>query len=221
MVEFRGATVYGGVVSDPSVFSDQPTISEPLSASRIRAAAMKCFATHGTEATSLRMVALTAGVSIGLVQHRFGSKAALIKAVDDELVTIVSEAAPLPVPPPDPIADVGHRVTSLIAEHPDAIDYLAHLLIEDHPTGRVIFDKLLDIGKAQWDSLRAQGHLRPDLDPTWSALNPLILVLGTLILRSHIERQLAQPFTTAAQLRKWETAINSLIDGGQLQKPYH
>lgn len=181
---------------------------------------MKCFATQGTEATSLRMVADTAGVSIGLVQHHFGNKAALIKAVDDQLVTIMSEAVPLPVPPPDPVADLGHRATSLIAEHPEteAIDYLAHLLIEDKATGRLIFDKLFSIGKAQWDYLREEGHLRPDLDPTWGALNPLILVVGTLILRTHVERQLAQPFTVPTQLRKWETAISDLIDGGQLRK---
>lgn len=178
---------------------------------------MKCFAIEGTEATSLRMVAMTAGVSIGLVQHHFGNKAALIKAVDDELVTILSEAVPLPVPPPDPVADLGRRATSLIAQHPEAIDYLAHLLIEGKATGRMIFDRLFAIGKAQWDYLREEGHLRPDLDPIWGALNPLILVLGTLMLRSHIERQLAQPFTVPTQLQKWETAISDLIDGGQLR----
>jgi AcrR family transcriptional regulator len=202
----------------PAVVSHQSGSGGPTTASRIRAAAMKCFANHGTEATSLRMVAMSAGVSIGLVQHHFGSKAALIKAVDDQLMTIVHEAAPISWPTLDPLTDMGHRATALIAEHPDAIDYLAHLLIEDTSTGRDIFDELFGIGKRQWDDLRKQGHLRPDLDPKWGALNPLILVLGTLILRSHIERQLAQPFTAPTQLREWGTAVGNLIDGGQLRK---
>lgn len=187
---------------------------------RICLAAMECFAALGSEAASMRMVAETAGVSIGQVQHHFGTKGALIEAVDQELIAILVEAAPLSAPPPDPVADVSHRLTTLIAEHPDAIDYLARLLIDDHQTGRRIFDLLLDIGRYQWDYLRDQGSLRPDLNPTWGALNPLILVLGTLMLRSHISRQLPEPLSSPDQLRTWEAAVDNLIRGGQLRDPH-
>ena len=112
---------------------------------------MAVFGAHGAEAASLRLVAETAGVSLGQVQHHFGTKGSLIEAVDQELIAILMEAAPLSPPPPDPVADVSHRLTTLIAEHPDAIDYLARLLIDDHQTGRRIFDLLLDIGRSQWD----------------------------------------------------------------------
>lgn len=71
---------------------------------------MKCFAAHGTEGSSLRMVAATAGVSVGLVQQHFGSKAALIEAVDEELIAILGQAAPQPLPPQDPVADLGQRL---------------------------------------------------------------------------------------------------------------
>jgi AcrR family transcriptional regulator len=180
---------------------------------------MKCFAAHGSKAASLRMVATAADVSLGLVQHHFGSKAALIAAVDEQLSVILRRAAPLPSPASDPVAEVSHRMTWLIAEHPDAIDYLARLLIDDQQTGHQIFDLLLNIGRSQWDHLRDQGHLRPDFDPTWGALNPLILVLGTLILRSHIERQLPEPLSSPAQLHTWEAAVENLIRGGQLRQP--
>jgi AcrR family transcriptional regulator len=178
---------------------------------------MAVFGAHGAEAASLRLVAETAGVSLGQVQHHFGTKGSLIEAVDQELIAILMEAAPLSPPPPDPVADVSHRLTTLIAEHPDAIDYLARLLIDDHQTGRRIFDLLLDIGRSQWDFLRGQGSLRPDLNPTWGALNPLILVLGTLMLRSHINRQLPEPLGSPDQLRTWEAAVDNLIRGGQLR----
>jgi hypothetical protein len=59
--------------------------------------------------------------------------------------------------------------------------------------------------------------MRPELNPTWGALNPLILVLGTLILRSHIERQLPEPLGSPDQLRTWEAAVDNLIRGGQLR----
>lgn len=179
---------------------------------------MKCFAAYGSEAASLRMVANAADVSIGLVQYHFGSKAALVDAVDEDLIAILVRAAPLESPAPDPVADVSHRLTTLIAEHPDAIDYLARLLIDDQQTGRRIFDLLFGIGRSQWDYLREHGVLRPDLNPTWGALNPLILVLGTLILRSHIERQLPEPLGSPTQLHTWEAAVANLIMGGQLRQ---
>ncbi len=61
------------------------------------------------------MVARAAGVSVGLVQYQFGTKSALIDAVDEELVAILRQAAPLESPAPDPVGDVSGRLTSLIA----------------------------------------------------------------------------------------------------------
>lgn len=206
-------------VASPSAEPDHRASDDRPQRRRICVAAMACFAELGSEAASMRMVAQTAGVSIGQVQHHFGTKGALIEAVDQELIAILMQAAPLSSPPPDPVADVSQRLTTLIAEHPDAIDYLARLLIDDHQTGRRIFDLLIDIGRSQWDYLRDQGRVRPDLNPTWGALNPLILVLGTLILRSHINRQLPEPLDSPDQLRTWEAAVDNLIRGGQLRDP--
>lgn len=186
---------------------------------RIRAAALRTFAAHGTEAASLRMIANAADTSIGLVQHHFGTKAGFIKAVDDYLLAVLgaSLATPLPAPPTDPVAEVGQRVTTLIAEHPDVVDYLCRTLLDGTTTGAAIFDGLFAIGTAQWDQLRQQQRTRPDLDPTWAALNPLILVLATLLLRTHIDRHLPEPFTNPTQLHRWEHAVNVLIRAGQLR----
>jgi len=210
-------TVYR-VVMRP--FPDSPDDAGELSGTKrsIRAAAMRCFAEHGVEAASMRMVAVAAGVSVGLVQHHFRSKAALIEAVNTELITIVREAAPAPIPPEDTVADVGARITALMAQHPAALDYLAHLLISNDPTGQAIFDALVDIGRAQWSHLSGRGLVRTDFDPTWGPLNPLVLVLGTLILRSHIDRNLPAPLSSPGQLRVWETALNSLINDGHLRQ---
>jgi AcrR family transcriptional regulator len=174
---------------------------------------MKCFAAQGSQAAPLRTVADTAGVSVGMVQHHFATKAALVEAVNEELIAILGDAAPLADPPPDPVTDVGRRLTWLIDHHPDAIDYLARLLIDDDPAGQRIFDLLLGIGKSQWDSLRPHAGLRADVDSTWGALTPLILALGTLIFRSHIQRQLPESLNAPDQLRTWEAAIERLIRG--------
>jgi AcrR family transcriptional regulator len=189
------------------------------SAQLIRDAALKLLIAHGAEATSMRMVANAAGVSLGLVQHFFGTKAALVQAVDDHVMAALTAAlsAALPAPPADPLAVFGQRVTTIITDQPDIFDYLARALVDGHPFGQVFFDRLATMGIARWDQYRQEGRTRPDLDTTWAGLNPLLLVLGTLILRPHIDRQLPEPFATDAQLHRWADSVNTLIRAGQLQ----
>lgn len=190
----------------------------PEAKQAICAAAMRCFFEHGTEVTSLRMVAETAGVSVGLVQHYFGTKAALIKAVDAQLIDILRATAPSQTPPDNVVADVGQCAGALIEQHPEAMRYLAHLLISESPTGKAIFDTLIDIAKARWTELSQQGRVRGDLDATWGPLGPLVLILGSLILRPHIERQLPEPLITPTQLGSWKNLLTRLIEDGQLHQ---
>ena len=112
--------------------ADRVAASARSSIERIRDAALASFATHGTSATSLRTVAAAAGVSLGLVQHHFATKAGLIKAVDDHVLEVVRStlSEPIPEPPADSIAEIGKRVTRLIAEHPDVMDYVGRALID-------------------------------------------------------------------------------------------
>jgi AcrR family transcriptional regulator len=63
---------------------------EHASVKLIRDAALEIIAAHGTEAASLRMVAKAAGVSLGSVQHHFGTKANLIQAVDDHVMLVLT-----------------------------------------------------------------------------------------------------------------------------------
>jgi AcrR family transcriptional regulator len=200
--------------------ADDVGVSARSSIERIRDAALKCFAAYGTSATSLRTVAAEAGVSLGLVQHHFVTKAGLIKAVDDHVLAVVTATLsdPIPEPPADSIADVGKRVTRFIAEQPDVVDYVGHALIDGSPLGIAVFDTLFTQGEARWKRRDELGLLRPDLDATWATLNPLVLSLGTLILRGHIERHLAEPLTTPTQLQRWEEAVNAFLRHGQLRR---
>lgn len=173
---------------------------------------------HGTSATSLRQVAAAAGVSVGLVQHHFGTKARLIEAVDNHVMAVIAAglAAPANTTVTDPVGDFGHRVSSLIAQHTDVIDYLGRAFIEERDITSTLFDGLVAMGRARWDDHKMQRLTRPDLDTTWAALNPIILVLGAILLRSHINRNLPEPFTTTTQLARWEDSVNILIREGQL-----
>ena len=54
------------------------------------------------------------------------------------------------------------------------------------------FDALVGISATQRDQFVKQGMTRPDLDPEWAALSPLILRVGATILRPHIECHLGK-----------------------------
>jgi AcrR family transcriptional regulator len=187
---------------------------------RIRSAALRRFATHGTSSTSLRTVAEAAGVSVGLVQHHFTNKAGLIKAVDDHVMAVVVEsiAEPIPPPPADSIAEMGSRVTRIVAEHPEIVDYVGRALIDGSPLGATIFDTLAAFGTARWNQRKERGEVRPEVDVTWAALNSLVLALGTMIMRSHVERQLPEPLTTPVQLQRWQDSVNSLLREGHYRR---
>ncbi|BBY46419.1 TetR/AcrR family transcriptional regulator [Mycolicibacterium celeriflavum] len=186
---------------------------------RIRGAALKCFAARGAAATSLRLVAAEAGVSLGLVQHHFATKANLIKAVDDHVLAVIETviAKPIPEPPADTITDIGNRVTSLVADEPDVLGYVGRALTDGSTLGAQLFDSLAAIGAERWQARRDLGLTRPDLDPTWGTLNPLVLALGTWILRGHIERHLPEPFDSPSQLQRWQDAVNALLRDGQMR----
>ena len=199
---------------------DRVTTEERSSIERIRTAALRSFATYGASATSLRTVAEAAGVSVGLVQHHFVNKAGLVKAVDDYVLGVVIEliAQPVPGPPADSLNEMGNRVTQFVAEHPDVVDYFGRALIDGSPLGVMVFDTLVHNGTARWHQRGERGETRPDVDLTWAAINSLVLALGTLILRTHIERHLPEPLATPAQLERWQTAVNSLLREGLFRR---
>jgi AcrR family transcriptional regulator len=194
----------------------QPAAEELSAIDRIRNAAMKILATHGASGTSLRAVAAAAGVSLGSVQHHFATKAGLVKAVDDWALAVVVTAITQPIPDttPDSVAEIGDRVTRMIAEQPEIADYIGRALIDGRPVGDMIFDSLLNSGMARWHRRSERGETRADLDLTWAAINSLVLALGALMMRSHIERHLPEPLTSPAQLERWQGSVNSLLREG-------
>ena len=204
------------VLAEPA----RPAVEELSAIERIRDAALKILATQGASGTSLRAVAAAAGVSLGLVQHHFATKAGLIKAVDDHVLAGVITAITQPVSEttPDSVAEIGSRVTRMIAEQPEITDYVGRALIDGRPLGSVVFDALVNSGMARWSRRSERGETRPDLDLTWAAINSLVLALGTFILRAHIERQLPEPFTRPAQLERWQASVNSLLREGLFRR---
>jgi TetR/AcrR family transcriptional regulator, regulator of cefoperazone and chloramphenicol sensitivity len=154
------------------------------------------------------------------VQHYYGTKAALIAAVNDHVVRVISEAVgadPLPSPAADAISEMGSRLTTVMAQEPDVFDYLGRALVEGDSVGSEIFDGLVRLSNAQADMFYERDQIRPGLDRLWGVLNPLMLRFSAMILRGHIERHLPEPFTTPTQLKRWDAAVTALLRHGQLK----
>lgn len=188
---------------------------------RIVEAALDVFAEHGTSGSTLQMIAQAAGVSVGLVQHHFGSKDNLIEAVDAHALAVIGAgmSSPLPEDPTEAVLELGRRVIYLLSEHLAAVDYLARLLVEGAPAGAAFFDATAAIVMGHWRQLDAIGATADNLDLVWAALNPIILTMGAVIMRRHIDRHLPEPLTTPAQLRRWEESVNGLLERGQIKRP--
>lgn len=192
---------------------------EPRAIERIRTAALQSFAEHGTSATTLRGVAAAAGVSLGLVQHHFATKAGLIKAVDDYILDLVITPMAQPISEEaDSIVEIGERVGAIIGGRPEVASYIGRALVDGSPLGATIFDNLFAVGVARWRTRAERGETRPDIDLTWAAINGMVLALGAMSLRAHIDRHLPESYTTPMQLQRWRNAVDTLLREGLTQK---
>jgi hypothetical protein len=78
----------------------------------------------------------------------------------------------------------------------------------------------------RWNQRSERGETRADLDVTWAAINAMVLALGTIILRGHVQRLLPESFSAPGQLQRWQASVNTLLreglfrrDGDQALKP--
>jgi AcrR family transcriptional regulator len=191
----------------------RPSADKP---EKIRDAALAEFAGRGVESTSLREVATRAGVSVGLIQHHFGTKGDLVDAVNRHVTDLLQDVL-ASGPEPVTVDDFGQQVMQLFTKHTVVADYLARALVDDTPFGAAIFDTLIGMGIARWRRRTAVGQAAEDLDAPWAAMNMVVLVIGTVLLRPHIERQLPGPLLSPDQLARWGAAVNALMSRGYLR----
>jgi AcrR family transcriptional regulator len=181
---------------------------------RIRDAALKLFADRGEPATSIRDVARAADVSPGLVQHYFASKAELRAGVNQYVAEIAAEA--FRNVDPAESADVsahrlGERIAGLVADHPDALRYVARSVIDGDQAALGLFDAFVGTATDIQRRLAEDGMLDPDLDMAWSALNVVLLNLVTVLFEPAVNRHLPEPFFSPEGLQRWQAADTELF----------
>jgi len=184
---------------------------------RIRNAALKGFALQGIRATSVREIARSAGVSPGLVQHHFPSKAALRTAVDEHVVDVARRAF-AGVPEPDSLTEsleeLGLRVARFVHEQPDALLYVARAAADGEEAALRTFDVFVEIAERQWRALAYRGLLDDGIDLPWAALQVTLINLGAVLFAGAVSRHLPASFHDPDQLDRWQRATTALFEHG-------
>lgn len=192
--------------------------SDLSTSARIRNAALEEFAEKGVSGTTLRGVAAAAGVSTGLVQHHFGTKAGLKQSVEQHVVDVALETFGGLVgdtSDADIWSTMGDKVTAWVAENTTSLRYLARALTDGDPSANRVFTALLMIARSQWlEPLARGGGLDPKADADWAALHVTVFNLATVLLEPAISAQLPEPLFTPSQLRRWNVATTELYRRG-------
>lgn len=190
--------------------------SDLTTKARIRDTAMELFGAEGVAATSLRSVAGAAGVSPGLVVHHFGSKQGLVRAVDEAVVARIDVAlneVPIESGGHDVLAERAEVVSAFLRSRPSLCDYLGRALSEPTEASAELFHRLFTFA-ARDGRLVAAGVLRGDSDPFWRAMHQVVLIVGPLMLRRLIERELGGELFSEENAARWMRARTDLLEHG-------
>jgi TetR/AcrR family transcriptional regulator, regulator of cefoperazone and chloramphenicol sensitivity len=197
--------------------------SDLTASARIRNAALEGFAHDGVAATTIRDVAKAAGVSPGLVQHHFKTKADLEKAVNDHVLQIAIDASEgLEETTADATTEelflaMGERISQLVRDHRSALLYVIRSAANGEQAGLAIFDAFLSLVNQQVERLAEEEILRPDIDRLWLGLHVVILDLGTVLLKPAIDRHLPGSLLDPDELERWNRACTELLRRGSVQ----
>jgi len=187
----------------------------------IRNTALELFARHGHRGVTVRQIADAAGVSPALVIHHFGSKQALVDAVNEHAADTFErtlEALRRGGAEPE---RVGFEAGSLADAFARALpvdsplpSYLHRLLIDRDADGMALVRRWYAETSAMLESMTAGGTARPSDDPAVRAAFFLVNDLAMLVLRDVIAEILEVDPLSDDGLRRWTAvAIDVYTDG--------
>lgn len=136
--------------------------NEDLTAkARIRNAALDLYSQYGEDRVSLRAVAAEAGVTLGLVQHHFKTKAGLREAVDQLIVDYFAAAiaeVPADGAPAEVTAARNEAVRRMLEENPPVVNYMRRALLEPSDSHLHLLDVLVELTSREVGALRKSGR---------------------------------------------------------------
>lgn len=189
---------------------------------RLIKVAMQMFAERGYDGVTVRDISREAGVSVGLINHHFGSKEGLREAVDRKFLKQFEEAV-LDQQARTPQIDLSRDafsdwVESWIDRHIEDWEltkaYMRRALLEGNEWGAVLFERFYQVVRTSVDRADAKGHVREDVDRLWLPLLILYMELGTLLLEPFVERVLGRSGFERNLWRRRHRAYTDMIYRG-------
>jgi len=104
-------------------------------------------------------------------------------------------------------------VAAFLRDQPALCDYLGRALAEGTEASAELFHRLF-LFAARDERLIASGALRADTDPFWRTMNQVILIVGPLILRPLIQRELGGELLGEDNVGRWIRARTDLLQHG-------
>lgn len=187
---------------------------------RLITTSLALFAERGFDGVTVRDIAKASDVSIGLINHHFGSKEGLREAVDEYFMAQFEEAQQaLPGPDDDaPPAPLDEWVDDWIARHEDnaaaLFGYFRRALLDESEWGARIFTRFYSIAQTTITRLDARGLIRPDVDRLWLPFLMVYLELGTTLLDPYVKRILGKSGFEKELWRRRTRAYGKLLLSG-------
>lgn len=153
---------------------------------RIRNAALELYARHGAGAVSLRTIAAEAGVTLGLVQHHFKTKAGLGEAVD-QLVAERFAATLGQVRPDATVADRDEAVREMLRANPTVVDYVRRALLDPTAEQLHLLDVLIALTQREVGALREAGRASTKRRESTQIVTVLVRQMGELLLQPMVD----------------------------------
>lgn len=195
---------------------------------RLIKVAMSLFAEKGFDGVTVRDISTAAEVSVGLINHHFGSKEGLREAVDRYFIAQFEEVLFEQnlydgLEKPADLDSVTDRTEAWIARHIDDWDltkaYMRRALLEGSDWGAGLFERFYQVQRTAMDRMDAEGHMRADVDRLWLPLLVVYMELGTLLLEPFVERVLGKSGFDRALWRRRHRAYADLLYRGVRPDP--
>lgn len=157
---------------------------------RIRNAALDLYARYGEERTSLRAVAAAAGVTLGLVQHHFKTKAGLRRGVDQLVVDYFAQtvaAVPTDGTPEEVASTRDEAVRRMLADNPPVVNYLRRVLLEPSEDQLQLLNAIVDFTRSEIGMLRDAGLASKKRPESHQIIRVLVRQFGELLLQPMME----------------------------------
>lgn len=160
--------------------------NEDLTAkARIRNAALDLYSKSGPDRISLRAIASEAGVTLGLVQHHYKTKAGLRDAVD-QLVVDYFATALAEVPDAEHPADLAgardEAVRRMLAANPPVVDYVRRAVLDPSGENLHLLDALVDLTAREVSTLRKSGRASTRRRESTQIVAVLVRQMGEMLL---------------------------------------